>query len=172
MGVISKRAPGQRRLARAWLGAVIGSVLVAGILAFGADRWFYAVILYSVMIGFAGGVFAWVVVEEYSNDLQGSRLVLVAGVAASLVIFVLVQYFRYRLAVIDLAVRPGWWEYLVDSARNTTLSTRIGREGSDVGPLLAWGVRGLDLGFALWSGGYIAKEMHVHPNEVTATSRR
>lgn len=170
--MISQRAPGQRRLVRAWLATGIGSVLVAGILAFAADRWFYAVILYSVMIGLAGGLFAWAVVEEYSNDLQGSRLMLVAGVAASLLIFVLVQYFRYRLAVIDLAVQPGWWEYLVDSARNTTLSTRIGREGLDVGPLLAWGSRGIDLGFALWSGGYIAKEMNVPEDQLTAKPRR
>lgn len=171
MGVMARRGSGRRSIVGIWLRVVVLSLLVAGVLALAAERWFYLVPLYSLLIGLIGGLCAHTVVEGHSAELLGSRPMVVAGAAASLVIFVLVQYLRYRLAVIDLAVRPGWWEHLVDSARGITLS-RLGREGFGVGPILAWGYRALDLGFALSSGGYVAMKIDLPAKESTASRRR
>lgn len=153
------------QIARVLIGVVIGMVLVAGVIGFAADRWFYAVVLYSFLIGLAGGLFGWAMGDEWSPDLQQTWFIAVIGVLTTLVLFLMVQYLRYRLGVREFEVRPGWWSHLVTTAGETEFSRRAGQSTFVVPPAVAWGLRALDLTIALVTGGAIAKLMHVSPAE-------
>ncbi len=143
---------------------VVGSVLVAAVIAFAAHQWFYAVLLYSFLIGMAGGLFGWMAVEEHSNALQGTWSIAAVGLVVALGTYVLYQYLRYRLAVIDLEVRPGWWEHLRATAeRGTAFATRPGRSTVDLGATWVWGSRAVELAIAAGCGAAIAKRVDVRP---------
>lgn len=149
-----------RRIVRAWVGVVVGSVLVAAVVAFAAHQWFYAVLLYSFLIGAAGGLFGWMAVEEHSNALQGTWFVAAVGLVVAGAIYVLYQYLRYRLAVSELTVRPGWWQYLRTTADSgAAFATRPGRSTIDLGAAWVWGSRMIELAIAAVCGAAIAKRV-------------
>jgi hypothetical protein len=139
---------------------VVGAVLVSGLFALAAHHTFYAVILYSLVVGLAGGVLGWALVDEF--DRQATVLAGVAGVAFAGGIYLLYRYFAYRLSIADLAPRPGWWEHTSDqAAKGAVLSRRPGSSGVRVGETVMWGLWTLELTIAATVGALLGRRLDI-----------
>lgn len=120
------------------LGALIGALLVSGILAWAAHAWFALILLYPALIGIAGGLFAWMVIEEVRPDLQESRVMAIAGAVAGVTMYALYHYLRYRFGAAEVGA-TGWWDFIrTTAAEGGVFTRRPGRAGVSVGEPVIW----------------------------------
>lgn len=134
---------------------------VAAVVAYGAHRWFYVLLLYAFLIGMTGGLMAWMVLDEVDPDRQGTRLMAVAGVAAAAVAYLLYEYLLYRFDVAGFEPRPGWWSYLTETAQGGATFGRLGRTSSiDLGAWFVWSTRVLEFGIAMACGAGVARSVN------------
>lgn len=154
--------PRSRRQRQGWrrplwfvmLCAAIGAVVVSAAIAYVSHRWFALVLLYPALLGISGGLFAWMVAEEVSPDLEGSAIAALSGGLLAAGMYVLHHYLLYRLAGDD----GGWWNYLHATAEaGMIFSTRPGRMGIGLGMWSVWGLRVLECAVAATCGAKVAR---------------
>lgn len=154
--------PVRPRPARAVAGGVIAVGLVAGVVAFAAHQWFYVIVLYGFLIGMCGGLMAWMVLDAFDPELQGTRIMAIAGLATATATYLLYEYLRYRFEVIGIDPRPLWWDHLQETAQAGASFGRLGRNSTiDLGPVFVWAARALDLAIAMCCGWGIARTVNL-----------
>jgi hypothetical protein len=141
---------------------MVGCVLISALFAFLDVRYFYAIILYSMLIGMSGGIFSWVIFEE--KNQQATPIAAIGGALISLIIFCLYRYLAYRFHLNDLDLSLSFWEYTQHIAEHGVTIIRRGAQtgGIHLGTVLTWGLWLLEIVIATLTGGVIAKRMDVN----------
>jgi hypothetical protein len=146
-----------------WLSTLvvlIGAVVVSGIIALAAHHTFYAIVLYSLLIGLAGGLFGWALVDEF--DEQGTLWAGAAGLVFAAGMYVLYRYVEYRLATSDLEVAVGWLDHLRAGAEDGAVyRSRPGTTGIRVGETVTWAIWVAELTIASVVGALLGKKLEI-----------
>jgi hypothetical protein len=139
---------------------LIGAVVVSGIIALAAHHTFYAIVLYSALIGLAGGMFGWALVDEFGA--QGTWLAAAAGFVFAAGMYVLYRYIEYRLATSDLDGAIGWLDHLRAGAEGGSVyRSRPGTTGIQVGETVTWAIWVLELTVAATVGALLGKKLEI-----------
>lgn len=142
------------------LGTLIGCLLISGVIAFAEHQFFYMPLLFPALMGLAGGIFAWVVLEE--RDLQGTWWAALGGVLAGTFIFITYRYMSYLLAMQDIRIELSFWVYTQRLAEfGTELARRPGSAGIELGEVAVWVLWLVELGIVMILGGSLGKKMDV-----------
>lgn len=155
---------------------VIGLVLISGIFALAAHHFFYAIILYSLLMALAGGMFGWLLADRFG--FPGTIRAGVIGFAFSLGIYLLYRYFEFLLW--QGGAEPGSpamlmtvWDYTqLQAEAGMVFSRRPGSAGIGLGEILTWGVWGIEMLIAAGVGGYAAYKMDIDIETTTGDQRQ
>ncbi len=155
---------GQRVKRPLWfviLGAIVGGVLVAGIIAFAEYHFFYIVLLFSALMGLAGGVFAWMIAEAVNQQVTWRAAIL--GAALGLFIFLSYRYIGYLFVLNEIDLSLSFWEYTELRALTGSTLFRLTNEaaGLTLNTTLTWALWLFEAGIAVFCGGYLGKTMDI-----------
>lgn len=138
----------------------IGIVAIAAILGFARYHFGGMFPLMALLIGLSGGVFGWVLMDEF--DKQASWPAAIAAALMILAIYAGHRYIDYLLVQNSLNFYLAFWDYLMISAGFDHTLGRTGRTSIfGTGAWLGWGLWTLELLLALGMGGALAKYMDV-----------
>lgn len=134
----------------------IGALLVAGIIAFVDAQGYYFILIFPMLMGLAGGIFAWVILEERGQ--QGTWSVAFAGAIGGLLIFLAYRYLSYRLAIGNAEIELSFVEYTRLLAEMGVSITRLSFS-IDLSPALTWGLWGIEVAITMFCGAWISKHI-------------
>jgi hypothetical protein len=117
--------------------------------------------LFTLLTGVAGGIFGWVLAEEFGR--QRTLAAAAAGFLFTAAIYVGHRYVEYALVSADFALPVSFWRFLTLSAEAGARLTRRPGSGDGVllGETLTWGLWVLDFAGALVTGAAMGKFVHI-----------
>jgi hypothetical protein len=135
----STSKPVERPIWLVFIAVVVGMALIAGIIAFVAYHFFYMIIIFTLLIAVAGGIFGWLWADRLG--FGSSLWALPVGAVCGLIIYGLYRYFEYLLFMgeLDGAISLTFWEYTTFIAeQGFTFSRRPGSSGIELSETIVW----------------------------------
>jgi hypothetical protein len=144
------------------ISVLIGMVLIAGIIALVTHYFFYMILLFTVLMAVAGGMFGWLWADRFG--FAATWRAGFVGAVCGLIIYGLYRYFEYWLFQnsLDGVITLSFWDYTTSTARQgLTFSRRAGASGIEVGETVVWIYWAVEVVLVIGLAGWAARKMDI-----------